>query len=184
MVEYGIGTTKADYWVHLFPSDRAVYWYRVEAMREYISITKPVVRLGHSKDDSPTGAGYCIPKGLFFVTRVEVDERYFEPDNWETLSDRQAGRRGQHIIFVLIEHGIVKLPFARVKLLKTQAEQFSGRDYTVNYFETAHVEAKTERKESANLFVQTREGQHNPNLAFEDGKIIERVTALSDEVPF
>jgi len=186
MINHGIHNSKADYWVHLCPLDSAAYWYRVDAMKEYISLDKNLrTTIGKSKDGTQTGAGHLIPKGMFFINRVEVDQRYLAETDWILLTDREKGRRGQFVVYCLIEHKIINFPFARVCELGSKLDQYAGKDFAVQYFKNFTVEAKTETVSSRNIFIQTHEGNHKPNIVRDEGRLIERVTELSrDEVPF
>jgi hypothetical protein len=175
MTEHGIMTTKADYWVHLFPLMRRVFWYRVALMREYLRITGLVEHIGHSKDGSPTGSGYLVPQSATPVRASEVPIDYFAGFVWVGATDREIGFRGEFIVGVLLEHGVVKLPLQRATRLDDSSSQFASTDYQTSFMTPALIEVKTELKESTkNLFVQTRERGHKVHQIRTDGGVTER----------
>lgn len=186
MVEHGIHTTKADYWVHLFPLAERVYWYRVDHMREFIRLTKPAVIIGKSKDQNrtPTGQGYLISQNEHLVSYAGIPSNYLAPFRWRDMTDRECGFAGEYLVDVLVEHRIVSVPIFRLRSLRSKADQYEAKDFKGEYFGSVFFETKTERVESENLFVQSREGGHRVHFSQAGGQVIERITdapGFSDE---
>lgn len=178
MKEHGIMTTCADYWVHLIPVDRKVYWYRVDLCREFIERTNPPSTIGRSKDGTPTGFGFLIRRDSYFVQEADVSPKYLAGIDWNDLTQRQLGLAGEARIWSLIEHRVVRFPIERVVTSREKAEQFAGMDFQVKFFGAFRVEGKTENVRSQNLFVQTRERGHKVHLVQKDGEIIQRETPI------
>lgn len=177
MIDHGIGTTKADYWVHLFPVAERVFWYRVDHMREFLRLTNAPIIIGKSKDGSATGAGYLVSQNEFFVQYAGIPSNYLAGFNWRQATDRECGFRGEFVVDVLVEHRIVTVPILRLRNLRSQADQYESKDFKGSYFGDVYFETKTERAETGNLFVQSREGGHKVHLSKVDGQVAERVTA-------
>lgn len=160
MIEHGIGTTRAHYWVHLFPLLRRVFWYRVAHCRAYIEFYKPALKIGYSKDGAPTGAGFLIPQSAYFVQSIDVPERYVAAADWTSLTDRESGLRGQEIAHVLIEHRIVTFAPWLALEASSRLEQLDAIDCKMKWGQQRTIEFKTELCTTANLFVQKAEGGH------------------------
>ncbi|MCO5144581.1 MAG: hypothetical protein M9895_00230 [Aquamicrobium sp.] len=178
LVEHGIHTTKADYWIHLFPLEEPcrVYWYRVELMREFLRISKTPVTLGKSKDGTPTGARYLVRRDEFFVNSEVVPAWVVEGQFRSDMTDRELGFRGELVILSLLERRIVSVPVLFVTGLRSREDQFDSKDFQGTYFRDVSFETKTERVKSENLFVQSREGGHRVHLQTVDGQVRERFT--------
>lgn len=165
MIEHGITTTKAHYWVHVFPRLRRVFWYRVAHCRAYIVQRKLVETIGHSKDDAATGSGYLIPQDAYFVRSELIPPSYLDHADWMALTDREAGLLGQEIGLVLIEHRVVALPSVIPITLESRKAQIDdATDCEVRWLQKYTVEIKTENVTYKNLFVQRREGGHRVHL--------------------
>jgi hypothetical protein len=173
MVEHGIRTSVATYWVHFFPLKQRVFWYRVDHCRDYIDSYKPEHKPGKSKDGTVTGAGYVIRQDAFFISSADVPKKYLVGKNWIDMTDRQAGFDGEYIVRVMHEHRVFVFPIHRASALRDQASQFKSVDVETGYFGRPTFEIKTERFDSANIFVQTGERGHKVHLT-NDGT--ERVT--------
>ena len=178
MIEHGIHTSVADYWVHVLPVQRWVSWYRRDHMLAHIASTKPPVHFARSKDGTSTGAGYLVPRTAPFILRGLIPPRLIDGHDWEGMTDRELGREGEALAYRLIENNIVRFPMVRVTRLRSKADQCSGKDCVVDARPHWTLEIKSERPPngSVNLFVQTQEGDHRPNL-IPDGSG-ERVTDL------
>lgn len=179
MIEHGINTTTADYWVHLFPVElvATVYWYRVDHMREYLRLKNPPIQAGKSKDGSVTGAGYLVPKDAYFISYAEVPEHFVCGFRWGEMTDREFGFTGEHVVDVLIEKRVVSIPAFRLRNLRRRDDQFDAKDFVGSYFVDASFEAKTERVHSRNLFVQSQEGAHKVHLVSHSGEVSHKYTA-------
>jgi len=164
MIEHGITTTKAHYWLHVFPLLRRVFWYRVVHCRAYIEQRKLVETIGRSKDGTATGGGYLIPQDAYFVRSETIPPSYIDHADWPSLTDRQAGLLGQEIGLVLIEHRVVAFPAAFVVALETRKAQYEATDCQVRWMQKQTIEIKTERVTTSNLFVQRWEGGHRVHL--------------------
>jgi hypothetical protein len=175
--EHGITTTKADYWVHFFPLALEAYWYRVEHLRTYIGLKQTPITFGHSKDGKVTGAGYLIPKNIYFVCRADVERDAIMGFNWLDMSDRQFGLAGQAIVAVLIDRCAIKFPARRATFEASAEAQLSSTDFTLQWLCPSSIEVKCERhSQSNNLFVQTHEGGHRVHLVRTDEELVRRVT--------
>jgi hypothetical protein len=169
MKDHGIHTTKTDYWIHLHPIDPRgasfVYWYRVAAMRAHIALNKLPVVLAMSKDPAKTvsGAGYVISKETFFIREEKVKERYCAGFDWVRATDRERGMRGQMIVEALLDHGVIQLNRQISISARSIQEEFDGIDGHVCWSKKMKFQTKTETVQSNNLFVQAREGRHQPN---------------------
>lgn len=177
MIDYGIHTTTADYWVHIFPLAERVYWYRVQHMLEFLRLAKKPLTIGKSKDGTPTGAGYLVSQDEYFVSYAGVPSNYLGSFRWREMTDRECGFAGEHLVDVLVEHRVVTIPAFRLRNLRAKAEQYESKDFKGSYFGDLYFETKTERAESGNLFVQAKEGGHRVHLSTADGRVTERVTA-------
>lgn len=182
MKEHGIFTSKSEYWIHLHPLDLlapagVVYWYLVQAMRQYIELMKLKPVLGFSKDPSKTasGGGFLVPKSAFFISKAILPPQYCSDHDWRNSTDRENGQWGEAIIRSLLDHGLILLHRQVSTSIRTPEEQYAGIDGTVAWNKKVRFEGKTETIQSGNLFVQTHESGHKPNY-LADG--VERVTAL------
>lgn len=178
MIERGIHTTLADFWIHLHPCDEPawVYWYSVLTMRRWIQLTKPAEHIGRSKDSSRTesGRGYLISKNSPIIDSSYVPPCFVNWFVWDKGTDRENGLYGELVIIALIEQGIITL-HRKVSLSNSSKEQYSGIDGSVEWHKPSTWEAKTETYISNNLFIQTREKFHKPTFT-RDGR--ERPTNL------
>jgi hypothetical protein len=181
MTTHGIMTTGADYWIHLFPLDCEVFWYRADDCRRYIEHQKMPLTIGNSKNGTATGAGYLISKTAKFVLSAEIDRAYIDDFEWakSRATDRQAGLQGQIVVRRLIEDRVVRLPTITTQSLDARADQLASIDFKLRWFPPWCVEVKTERvMVSANLFIQAAERGHNPTLLHDGKNAIERYTAM------
>lgn len=184
MIEHGIHTSTADYWVHFFPLEKAVHWYRVEHMLDYIRLNKPKPMQGKSKDGTVTGEGYLIPRTVYFVRYDSVPDDIIDAYDWTRMTDRECGFFGEHVVSVLAELSIVKVPIFRLVSLRSRTDQLQSKDFKGQFFGDLTFESKTERprvetidnKRLRNLFVQTKEGGHRVHLQTVDGQVSERIT--------
>lgn len=167
MIEHGITTSKAHYWVHLFPLLERVFWYRVTHCKAYITLCKPPIHVGRSKDGTPTGAGFLIPQSAYFVSFATIPDWYLNHIDWSALTDREKGLHGQEIVLTLIEHGLIKFPFGMVIARTERRSQNDGVDCEVKWRVSPKIEIKTELVTTSNLFVQNMEGGHRTNLTTE-----------------
>jgi hypothetical protein len=182
MIEHGITTSKAHYWVHLFPLLKAVFWYRVTQCRAYITLYKPATQIFKSKDGTATGAGFLIPQAAYFVRSVTVPRDYLDHVDWPALTDREKGLRGQEIVLVLIEHGIVRFPVGMVTSRTERSAQNDSIDCELKWRVNPKIEIKTELVTTSNLCVQTLEGRHRTNLT-QSGEQRDSDFPLFPEVP-
>lgn len=191
MTRYGIDTSKADFWVHfhplhvtgfgnnIAPLEGAAFWYDAELCRRYIQRMNPQVIGGHSKNGSITGAGYLIPKTVYFVHKVIVPQPYIAGIDWAGMTDRECGKLGEDCIKDMIANSVIPIPQRCVERVPI-SQELEGCDFKLYGKAYRYVEVKTERDISGNLFVQCGERNHNPNLAIEaNGEMVERVTPLS-----
>jgi hypothetical protein len=173
MVEHGIMTSEADYWVHFFPLLKQVFWYRADHCRDYVRLKNLVETIGRSKDGSATGAGYLIPQNAYFVSSVAVPDKYVAHLDWRNLTDRESGFNGEAVVCAMLEHRVIVFPPMRAFALHDRESQNRSIDISTKYFGGVNIELKTERVDSRNLYVQTRERGHKVHLT-NDGT--ERVT--------
>jgi hypothetical protein len=183
MTEHGIFTSEAYIWIHLFPLEKWVYWYPAACMREFILIEKIPTTNGLSLDQSPTGVGYLIPKlSPYRLVSGACVSDYFKDDqfDWAETTQREAGRRGQLVVELMLTHGAIKIPNYRVERENSLAEQIKGYDGHIHYFADIKYETKCERyKDSPNLFVQRGENGHKATLGRDaNGNLFERSTKL------
>ena len=163
MIQRGIHTTTADIWMHLFPFEKALYWYLVRHMREHIADKKIISRLGRSKDGTPTGDGYLVRKDAPFIARVNVPDAMIDAFLWREGTDRQVGLLwGEQVVDWMMATGQSRIPPYQIERLNTRAAQNNQGDFgiTMHMLVSQVVEVKTEMKDSQNLYVQTREGGH------------------------
>lgn len=172
MIEHGIRTTEAYAWVHFFPLEANAYAYRVADAIAFVNRIHLPERVGRSKDGACTGAGYVIPRHLDFIVCSEVPNEYIESVNWRCMSDREFGLMGERIGLELIEHGVIRVP-QRIVTLQSEESQFKAVDAEAG----GAYEIKTERRKSANLFIQTRERGHRVHLVQTDKGVIEKITS-------
>jgi hypothetical protein len=187
MIEHGITTSTADFWLHFHPMQEnkediwepSLYWYHRETCLEYIETHRLELIDGRSKDANKTvtGAGYLIPKNSSFVRRVVLPKPCIKPvEWWANLTDRQAGIRGQELIEVLAKRHIIDLPQrSAFGSLQSREEQLSGRDFRVRLSLETTYEIKTERVISSNLFAQRGELGHQVHFTRSG---IERITEM------
>jgi len=164
MIKHGISTTKAHYWVHLFPLSYKVFWYPVVLCRNYISLHNLPQQIGRSKDGTPTGAGFLVPQSAYFVSGASVTREYLNDVDWRELTDREAGLRGQDVVLALIEHRHIAFPPFILAPLNSRDDQYSGVDCELRWRVKPKIEIKTERATTQNLFVQHQEGGHRVHL--------------------
>jgi hypothetical protein len=188
MIERGIWTSKADFELHFLPFDRRAYWFPIVQCQLYIERHNLPVRIGRSKDGSPTGEGYLIPKRDSLVSSVIVADRHLEKYEWGKLTDRECGLRGQEIVLKLFLCGEIFIPIQtsdrvliKAREYKDQDSQNDCMDIKVRVTCDRIIEVKCERIKSENLFVQKGELNHRVHLIREDsGRIGERFTPIPD----
>jgi hypothetical protein len=178
MIEHGIWTTKADYWLHLFPLENVAFLYRPRDCREFIEEKKLPVIFGRSKDPerSVTGAGYLIRCDTFFIRPFSIPSSYLTHVDWEELTDRECGVEGQRIAEILMALGIILVPFRTVEPTNSKTDQLASKDVRLVWREISTIEIKSERPRTRNLFVQRGERDHRVHIA-PDGS--ERITEFS-----
>lgn len=164
MIKHGISTSKAHYWVHLFPLLGKVFWYRVTQCRAYVKLCKPAWTPARSKDGTTTGAGFLIPQAAYFVSAAPVPAHYLRHVDWQAFTDRETGLLGQEITLTLIEHGVVRFPHGLVTARTERSAQNDGIDCEFKWRVSPKIEIKTELVTTSNLFVQDLEGGHRTNL--------------------
>lgn len=158
MVEHGITTTKAAYWLHFHPLDCVVYYYAVVGFRELIERVRLEKRNAYSGGRC-TGHGYILSKEK--VASSVVPERFVEGVDWKNLSGRQKGLyEGQPRAMGIINECLWILPrlarpFAIVADKASQFEAFDADNGEVR------IEIKTDCTETPNIFVQTHELNHD-----------------------
>ena len=102
MVEYGITTTKADYWFHLHPLECRVYYYSVQGFRELIQ--RVLLRQRYAQKG--TGYGYILEKE--FVASYPISEWFVSGINWKGLGDEdRKGMTGQAIALKIINRYVL-----------------------------------------------------------------------------
>jgi hypothetical protein len=164
---HGIHDSTADFWVHLFPLEKALYWYTVPHMLRHVERERPVEQIGHSKSGRPSGRGYLVPQRRAFVKRVAVPDQYLDEYQWLEGTDREVGMYwGEEVVDLLVTHNVLILPVRYVEALRRAEDQYSGADLAVRFRPDATVEVKTEilRKPTGNLFVQTHEAGHDVHI--------------------
>jgi hypothetical protein len=187
MKEHGITTTSADYWVHFFPLDAAVYWYRTDMMKEFIRLRNIPETLGRSKNGAATGSGFLIKKNEFFIQRAEVPDDIAKASDWQSMTDREFGFLGELCVMEMIERRLVRFATCRATSLRQEREQHKSMDLAIRWLSDATAEVKSERAKSSNLYVQRREGGHVPNLVRTASGVESRMSDLppfADDCPF
>ena len=163
MIEHGIHTTTADYWVHFIPPDFTLYYYQVRHCRDYIKQYNLPLVGGSSKDlnKTVTGRGYLIPKTADFLMGHRFRKSYVADVDYLAMTDREFGMWGQRLVDVLISKAEVWFPPFQITKLTSKADQFSGADLLLNReVRQLRIEVKSERKQTANIFVQSAELNH------------------------
>ena len=151
MIEHGIHTTHARYWVHLVVPMRLLCRYVVDDMRRHIMRAEPPLKDGHSKDGSITGKGYVVEIGQPFIRTTPVAENYFA--GFDYTQDRELGLRGAELIA-----RILRADGRTVRMIETREAQL--QECYDALVDGHRVEFKTEAKDTGNLFVQIQEGGH------------------------
>jgi hypothetical protein len=169
MIERGIWNTKADFWVHLFPMQRVLYWYSVRHMQEYLKDEKHINFIdGHSKDGAVTGRGFLVRRDAPFIEKVDVPQAMVSAFDWESGNDRQVGLIwGETVLDWMATTNRLRIPFFTASRLSSRKDQFELGDFGVQFhMPTMQVaEVKTERVKSENLFIQTHEKGHRVCLS-------------------
>jgi hypothetical protein len=158
MMERGITTSVATYWIHFFPWGPDIFWYLRDTMVKFLANTTLKPKLGFPKEgNEATGNGYCPPKNLFFVTRVGLTYDVLPKIDWGLLSNEEAGALGEMVVDTMLVRSILRLPALLVSPERSLQEQYNGRDGTAKWYAGFSYEVKTERIESPNLYVQIAE---------------------------
>jgi hypothetical protein len=178
LFDHGIGTSVSDYWVHYHPLEKKVYWYRVDQMRRYIKRKKIPETIGRSADGSASGAGYLVPKMSHLISSAKSPA--MSNLDWNKMSDREAGLLGQEIVDVFIERGVIRFSSFMTKHVSDSDQQYKGVDFELSWFRPLKIEVKTERKISENLFVQSRERNHQVHQVRGVGGQYETVETKAD----
>jgi hypothetical protein len=170
MIEHGIFTTKADFWIHFFPLEPAVYYYKVSDCLEYIRTRNLAPIDARSKNGQVTGRGYLVPKSAPFLKHRRLDPGRVAHINWNTLTDREFGFYiGPALVIEWLRNGIFHEFTGEIKVLESKDDQFSGRDISFGNGKGS-ADIKCERPVTINLFVQDQELNHDPNRSV-DGTI-------------
>jgi len=168
MIKRGIWTTKADFWIHLFPLEMVLYWYLVRHMQAHLEDKKDVGLIdGHSKDGAVTGRGYLVPRNLPFIEKIDVPASMVAEFDWEGGNDRQVGLLwGETVVDWMAATNKLRIPFFTASRLSTRKEQFELGDFGIQFhMPTIQIaELKTEKVKSQNLFIQREEGGHRVTL--------------------
>jgi hypothetical protein len=168
MKEYGIETSRAEFWVHFHPFELMAYWYKVWRMRLFVR-DKPLVG-GRSADGSLTGRGHLVPKAEPWIWKCDVSANEVGGIDWEQLTDREMKRAYEPIVAGLLMHGAIRLQGVeprpiRIDMAKTKDEQYAGIDcWFVLHWSRIPIELKGERVVSRYLFVQRAEQGHKVHL--------------------
>lgn len=177
MIQHGIHTSGADFWVHLHPLEKpapAIYWYAVRHMREHLTNVVALTN-GKSKDGTVTGNGVLVKKNEPFIRRVNMPTAIAEYFDWGNGTDRQAGLLwGEQAMDWLLSTAQLQIPFFTASRLQGRRQQIHLGDFGVQFHmpEVILAEVKTERVQSQNLFVQTAEGGHKVHQKKIDGSVI------------
>ena len=156
MMERGISTSDATYWIHFFPWEPCVYWYLRDTMDKFLANTGLQPKLGFTGNE-PTGNGYCVPKSTFFITSVGLTYNVLPKIDWGLLTQEEVGALGEMIVDTLLVRGILRMPQMLVSPERSLEGQYAGRDGRAKWYAAFTYEVKTERKESSNLYVQIAE---------------------------
>ena len=87
---------------------------------------------------------------------------------------------GERVVIEMLQTNMIRVaaPNLSVRELRSRYEQFEIGDVSVKFCDLV-FEIKTEGRQSENLFVQTHEKNHDPNLVqTEFGEVVRRVTKL------
>ncbi|KKL53635.1 hypothetical protein LCGC14_2273440, partial [marine sediment metagenome] len=158
LVEYGITTSKADYWVHVVPPAKAIYVYKRTAMLG--SIKRNMNKF--EQREIVSARGWIVPKTMKFIRKVGLPAAWFV--DWTTVnkeSDHAVGEYCEHVCFDACEQGY--FPFrVEVEYIDDLSEQYEGCDLRAR-INPIRIEVKADVKaaDTPNLFVQTHEGGHD-----------------------
>jgi hypothetical protein len=169
MIDRGIATSDATYWIHFFPWEPAVYWYLRAHMVKFLASSTLKTKLGFVPGaNQATGNGYTPPKNLFFVTYVGLTYNVLPKVDWNQLSTDDAGDLGEMVVETLLVRGILRLPQLLVSAETSLQGQYAGRDGKGEWYAGFTYEVKTERKHSSNLYVQIAEARVADDYNAED----------------
>lgn len=170
----GIHTSEAEWWCHFHPLECVLYLYRRQECLDHVERNnmKTTVK-GKSREGSVTGRGYLIPKSASFLIRRKLASSRVNVVEWAKVSNREAGLRGEEIVFTALKEGAFEQIGTIVVRTQARDAQLNGWD-----MESANgrIEVKTECVYTPNLFVQTWESGHVPTLR-KDGSV-DNVTKL------
>lgn len=178
--EYGITTSEADVWIHLFPFEHVAFEHHPSETINYIRENNlPLV-------GPTTGRGYCVPRTATHVRRLDVPidlVRWCEnfPSNtreWNPTQRQAWGDSGEATVEAMIRthvwcvEGIERGTILRIK---DRARQYKGYDFIIRGGERAvKAEAKTETWRTENIFVQQFESYAGNCSMRQNGRLGER----------
>ena len=163
MIEYGVTTSKAHYWVHVCPLDASLYCYgrrRMAADLERFERREIRSAIGHLVPVIPN----LISNGGL-LRAYDYDYPLFKRWDWQgAKSDRALGAMAEALFENLCSSGQFALP-VRAERYDEQGDQFQGKDFACSLgAPRVDVEVKADVQGgiwgTGNLFVQTHELHH------------------------
>jgi hypothetical protein len=163
LVEYGITTSRAHYWVHVCPDDSALYTYprkrMLALMAKYETKTIASAR-GHVV---PILQNLVHNGGIIWPCDLPFD--WFKQFGFSAAaSDHDVGKIAERCFKTAVSDGFFRLPVA-VEFAEEIQDQYQGFDFRARlHANPALIEVKADIVGgvwgSGNLFVQTHEGGH------------------------
>lgn len=158
MTEHGITTSDADYWVHVSPRNRCVYWYRRESMLKLIGVMPD-----SATREIASAFGYVVPVNDPCVR----GSRWDCGDGWDG-TDQDVGAAAERVFRSWVcESGVLRamcgspIAILDVRYAATKEEQLR-HDFVVRVASDIRVEVKADitAASTGRIFVQTHERNH------------------------
>jgi len=160
MYEYGIHTSRADFWIHVVPGTEQLFIYERRRMSKEIKSGK------YKHVEIPTASGVLVPLDEWFIRSVCLSRtRLFKACKGHYASDADIGHRCEDVVETWLNmhnlHGGFP-PLLMATRITDRETQFTGCDLVVERPPAVLIEVKADTRadDTGNLFVQTHEQHH------------------------
>lgn len=160
MHEYGIHTSKADFWIHVSPCSRELFIYERIVMAEAVSTG------AYQQRETRTSIGWLVPTDTWFIRRISLrDAPLWGAFKGHMGSDADFGHRCEDLVRTWLNVYGGFPPLLQAELITKKAEQIQGRDLLLRQPLDVCIEVKGDEPiaDTRNLFVQTHEQGHVVN---------------------
>lgn len=161
MIEYGVETSEAHYWLHVCPLDASFYFYSRQRMVKILSHFKEVRIKSAIGRLVPVIKNKTCNAGILHTCDLQYE--FMNQWSWSSApSDKAIGQWAEECFELACKKGLFRLPIV-IDRYDDRRDQFKGKDYACKLPRPIiDVEIKGDILGgiwgTGNLFVQTSEG--------------------------